>query len=722
MKRCALLLLALTGCPAPADPIAPPPPAPVAAPSAVAKAPAGPPLAKREPVTDVVHGVTIQDPYRWLEDGDAPEVKAFLAAHQEHTRAELDAVPERAALEARLRELRYIETVSSPRRRGTRYFFQRRPKDQEKTIYFWREGEAGEPKVLIDPNTMSDDGSVSVRGVSVAWNGELVAYKVAENNADEATMRVMRVADGEELEGDRIEGAKYAHASWEPGGRGFYYISLPVDDSIPVDERPGYAEARYHRIGTDPADDPVVFPKTGDPRVFLDVELSRDGRYLFLYKYFGWTKVDVLFKDLRRDREFRPLAVGLDAKFAVEAHGGRFYLRTNLDAPRYRLFLVDPKRVAREQWKEIVPERERAVLEGAQVLGGKLVLRYLDKASGRLEVADLQGKVERVVKLPGIGSVYGPQGNPEDDVAYYGFASYDRPTTIYRTNLRTGETSTYFELDVPVDPSPYQVEQVAYPSKDGTEITMFVIRRRDMPLDGTAPLLLRGYGGFNINQTPAFVPSWYAWLERGGAIAVPNLRGGGEYGEGWHRAGMREKKQNVFDDFVGAAEWLIEHRYTRADKLAIMGGSNGGLLVGAAMVQRPALFGAVVCAVPLLDMVRYHRFGSGRTWISEYGSAEDPEQFRYLHAYSPYHHVKEGTAYPALLMLTADSDDRVDPLHARKFLAAVRHASSSGEAALLRVESNAGHGGGDMVDKHVQRDADVYAFLLRELRGDDVRP
>ncbi|MEM6789201.1 MAG: prolyl oligopeptidase family serine peptidase [Myxococcota bacterium] len=728
--RCAVLVaavlaLVLVGCRGTSP--SPPPPAVTPTPPSLPPSsepnptpPPGPPLARRDDIVDTLHGVEVADPYRWLEDAESEETQRFLRAHGAYSRAQLDGLPGRPQLVARLEALSYLETVSPPRRRGTRFFFTRRHRDKEKAVHYWREGRQGTERVLIDPNTLSPDGSTSVRGLSVSWDGRWVAYKQSANNADEATLMVREVATGRISDVDTIEGAKYANPSWDRGSRGFYYTRIPVDPAIPTADRPGFAAVYYHRLGTDPADDALVHEKTGDPRVFIQASASRDGAYLFVSKYYGWAKTDVVYRDLRRgDSSFQPLAVGLDAKFYPVPHRGRIYVLTNHAAPRFRLLEFDPRRPAVDDWREVVPQHPTAVLERARILGGRWALTYLDKASSRLFFRNLAGDDPREVALPGIGSLIGPTGHPDDDTAYYGFSSYITPVTIVETSVTRGGAKPYFELEVPADPAPYLVEQVRYPSRDNTSISMFIVRRRDLEQNGETPFLLHGYGGFNISERPRFRASYFAWLEAGGAIALPNLRGGGEYGEAWHRAGMLDRKQNVFDDFIAAAEWLIDNGYTSASRLAIRGGSNGGLLVGAAMVQRPELFRAVVCAVPLLDMVRYHRFGSGKTWISEYGSADEPGQFSFLYAYSPYHRVVPGTRYPALLMLTSDSDDRVDPLHARKFVAAIRHASTSGRPVLLRVEDKAGHGGGDKVEKRVRQQADTFAFLKRELGMSD---
>ncbi len=672
--------------------------------------------ARREEVVEKLHGESVADPYRWLEDASRPDVQEWLARQDAHARRFLAELPDRDALARRLAELSYVDWIGPPVRRGTRYFFPRRHADREKTVYYWQEGVRGEPRVLLDPNTLSSDGAIAVKGVFPSHDGRTVAYLVSVNNADHATLRVMDVATGKPYEKDVIEGARYAQPSWDETGKGFYYTRIPMDPSIPAMDLPGHAAVYYHRLGTDPREDRLVREKTGDPRTFIQAEVSRDGRYLLLFIQFGWTNVDVYFQDLRaRKPQWTPLAVGTGAMYSVIAHRGRFYVLTNHEAPNYRVFKVDPGRPLRADWKEIIPQRSDAVIDDMAIVGNHLAISMLVKASSRLAVADLDGKTVRELELPGIGTTGGLVGHPDDDRAFFSFSSFTQPPVVYETSVKTLKSKVFFQVQLPFDPAPWTTTQVIYPSKDGTQVTMFLIHRRDMQADGKTPFLLYGYGGFNVSLTPQFSASRMVWLEAGGAIAIPNLRGGGEYGESWHRAGMLGNKQNVFDDFIVAAEYLIRNNYTRPERLAIQGGSNGGLLVGATMVQRPELFRAVSCHVPLLDMVRYHRFGSGKTWISEYGSADDPEQFRFLYAYSPYHRVKAGVKYPSLLMMTADSDDRVDPMHARKFTAAVLHASASANPVLLRMETRAGHGGGDMVKKRIESTVDEYAFLFHQL-------
>jgi prolyl oligopeptidase len=716
----AVALLALAACGPGALEMPPTPPTttppPTAAPVATA-VPAAPALAypatRREDTKDVLHGVTVEDPYRWLEDGKSPEVRAWMTAEDDLARAELKKLPERDAIAARLKELFYVDSLGAPRHRGERYFFTRRLAVKEKAVVYWKKGKDGDERVLFDPNTWSTDGSVGLGGWEVTHDGKLVAYQVHKNNSDEATLHVMDVATGKVSDVDVIEGAKYAHASWTPRGDGFYYTWLTTDPAVKDADRPGFAEIRFHKLGDDPKKDRTVRERTGDSSTFLSGYVSRDGHWLIVTVQHGWTAEDVYFADARNPAkiELHPLVVGKKAHYSVEVYKDRFYVTTDEGAARSRVLVADPRKPERDAWKEIVPERADAILEGAGVLGGKLALSYLKNVTSRLEIHDLDGKLVREVPLPGLGSMGGPVGREDEDEAYFSYESFTQPNEIRSLSIKTGETHLYSAVKVPVDPAPYTVEQVFYPSKDGTRVSMFIVRRKDLQKDGHARALLWGYGGFQVSETSHFAASIYPWLERGGIYAVPNLRGGSEYGEEWHKHGMLLEKQNVFDDLAGAASYLIQEGYTKPDRLAVYGGSNGGLLTGAAITQHPELFSAVVCAVPLLDMVRYHKSGSGATWTEEYGSAENPQQFEAILGYSPYHHVKPGTKYPPLLLLSADSDDRVDPMHARKFAGAMQ-AASTGGPVLLRIEKNSGHGGADLLKAEVQKGADRYAFLL----------
>ena len=697
--------------PAPPESLAPPPPA------AVTLAPWARqyPPSRRGDVKDLLFGTEVDDPYRWLEDGKAPEVTEWMKAEDDLARKKLAALSDRDAIAARLKELLYVDSESVPFARSGRVFYERRSGTQEKWVAYWRQGKKGTEKVLLDPNTWSKDGSSSLRDWSVSWDGKRVAYGVSENNSDEATMHVLDIDTGKVSTVDVIPGAKYAHASWTPKGDGFYYVRLPVDAAIPTDKRPGYSELHFHKVGMDPAKDELVHERTGDPTTFLQGWGSKSGRWLFSKIYRGTRSEDLFFRDLTKPaKTWTALAQGLDAKFGVEEYKGKFYVTTNDGAPKWRIFVVDPAYVERSAWKEIVPERSDATLDDSGIVGDKLSLRYLKDVATHLEVHDLSGALIREIALPAIGTAY-LSGDADQDDAYSSFQTFNYPLEIHETSIAKGGDTLWFQQKVPIDPKAYVVEQVFFASKDRTRIPMFLVHGKTTPRDGSAITLLTGYGGFNASETPAFAKSIFPWLEHGGVYAMANLRGGGEYGEAWHRAGMRHEKQHVFDDFEAAAEFLIKEKVTSKDRLAITGASNGGLLVGAALTQRPDLYRAVICGVPLLDMVRYHLYGSGRTWTEEYGSAEKEDDFRAIYAYSPYQHVKQGVAYPSVLFESADSDDRVDPMHARK-MAALLQADSSGGPVLLRIERNAGHGGADLMRAWVDQYADRYAFLFAELK------
>jgi len=661
--------------------------------------------------SDTLFGVKVPDPYRWLEDEKAADVKAWVAAQDQLARGELKKLPERDAIAGRLKELLYIDSLSAPRKRGKRYFYVRRHADKEKAIVYFKDGPEGKEKVLLDPNGWSADGSVSLGTWTPSWDGAKVAYAVRKNNSDEATLYVLDVASMQKSTVDVIEGAKYAYPAWTPKGDGFYYTFLPTDPKIKPAERPGFAEVRFHKLGKDPKSDELVHEKTGDATKFIGADLTKDGAFFFLSIDNGWTSNELAFRDGNDPKApLVTLAAMGKAHYRADGYKGSIYVMTDEGAPRNRIFRVDPKKPERSAWVEIVKEDPTATLDGFSIAGGKLVLSYLDRAASRLELAELDGTKRRKVELPGIGSVSGVLGLPDDDEVFYMYESFLAPPEVHRLSVRSGKAKLYSKVKVGIDPEKLVTEQVEYRSKDGTLVTMFLVRDKTAKRDGNNRVFLYGYGGFQVNETPAFNAGIYPWLERGGIFAIPNLRGGAEYGEAWHQAGMKLKKQNVFDDFIGAAEHLIKEGWTKPERMVISGASNGGLLVGATMTQAPDLFAGVLCGVPLLDMVRYHQFGSGRTWISEYGSAENEEEFRALFAYSPYHHVTK-RKYPALLMLAADSDDRVDPMHARKFTAMVQDRSTGGPV-LMRVERNSGHGGADLRKAEVEKGADRLAFAL----------
>ncbi|XXF79877.1 prolyl oligopeptidase family serine peptidase [Myxococcaceae bacterium GXIMD 01537] len=674
-------------------------------------APFAHPPTRSDALTETLHGVPVADPYRWLEDEKSPEVRAWMKAQDAFTRERLAGAPSREGLVRRFTELFYVDALSAPARRGGRLFYSRTHKDREKAVVYWREAEGAPERVLLDPNGWSADGTVSLGVWAPSWDGKKVAFARKPNAADEAILHVLDVDSGQVSEVDVIAGAKYATPRWTPEGDGFYYEWLDPDPAIPVAERPGHTELRFHRLGTDPRGDAVVHGKLRDPSTFLSGYLSRDGRYLFAYVIRGWSENDVYWK--RPGEEgWRLLVKGQGAKYSVLCWRDCFYVVTDEGAPRQRVFKAEPDRPEREHWRELVSEDPSAALEDVSIVGGHLALAYLRDAATELRVATLEGAHVRTVALPGVGAASNLVGLQDEDEAYFAFSSFAIPRQVFRTSMASGTVELWAEVALPVDTSRYTVEQVFFASKDGTRVPMFLVYRKGLARDGQRPTLLYGYGGFNVSLSPAFRSSILPWLDAGGVYAVANLRGGGEYGKAWHEAGRLERKQNVFDDFHAAAEYLVRERWTRPSRLAIQGGSNGGLLVGAAMTQRPDLYGAVVCAVPLLDMVRYHQFGSGRTWVPEYGTADKPEDFQVLHAYSPYHRVRPGVRYPPLLMLSADHDDRVDPMHARKFVAAVQNVPGQAAPALLRIEAHAGHGGADQVAQAIQSSADTFAFLF----------
>lgn len=670
--------------------------------------------------SDMFFGVKVSDPYRWLEDGKSPEVQDWLSAQNKVARSYLDALPGRAALEKRFHQLLYIDTISAPDRAGDRYFYMKRKSTQEKAALYWRNVGDTQEHVLIDPNQFVATNNAALGETAVTLDGKLMVYTLKPNNADEATLYVMDVTTGKDLPGEVIDGAKYASPSWMPDGSGFVYTYLPPADPAHPEDRPGLAIIRYHKLGTDPKKDPVIHANTGDATKFISAYISRDGKWIFFVQQNGWDKNDLYYQPLKGQPtasmvlDWEAIVEGKNSLYSLYPWQGEAYILTNEDAPRYRLFKVSLDNPRRNKWKEIVHESPTVVLQGMQVVGNKLVLDELENVTSVAEIRDLDGKPIRQIHFPALGTA-GVSGDPDHDEIFYSFANFTQPMEIFQTSVTNPAQTLWAKLEIPVDPLPYVVEQKFFTSKDGTRIPMFIVHRRDILLDGSTPFLLTGYGGFGVSETPYFWPGAYPWLEAGGGFAVVNLRGGGEFGEQWHQDGMLLKKQNVFDDCIGAAEFLINAGYTKSDRLAVRGGSNGGLLVGAMLTQRPDLFRAVVCEVPLLDMIRFAQFSSGKTWTTEYGSPKDPEQFKALYGYSPYHHVRPGTPYPSVLFCTAANDDRVDPMHARKMAAELQAATGSTNPILLRVESQSGHGGGDQVKKTIGMGTDIWGFLIHEL-------
>jgi len=665
----------------------------------------GPPPTPVGSVIDTLHGVVIPDPYRWLEDQEAPETREWIAAQNEYTVSLLGNVPGRERLEGRLTELLEVDAIGTPTARDGHYFFSKRLAGQDLFVIYKREGLDGEDEVLIDPHGWSEDHSISANMLGVSEDGTILIYGVRQGGEDEIEVRFMDVETREDLT-DRLPKGRYFGISLKPDNSGFFYTRFTMAGS----------RVYYHEMGTDMESDQLIFGEGYGPDKIIGSGLSDDGRFLGIIVLHGsaGSKTELYYKDVEADGPVQTIVNDVDARFFPNVAGDQLVIQTNWQAPNGRVLVAHRDNPAIENWVEIIPESE-AVIRGVALAGGKIFVNYLQNVQSRVEIFDIEGNDLGDISFPTIGSVGGVSGRWDKDEAFFSFSSFHIPTTIYRYDVATGERSEWASLDVPIDADAIEVKQVWYASKDGTRVPMFLVHEKGLELNGQNPVYLTGYGGFDVSRTPRFSSTAIVAVENGMVYALPNLRGGGEFGEKWHEAGMFENKQNVFDDFIAAAEWLIDNGYTNPSKLAIAGGSNGGLLVGAAMTQRPDLFGAVICSYPLLDMVRYHKFLVARFWVSEYGSAEDPEQFEYIYEYSPYHNVEQGVEYPAVLFITGDADTRVAPLHARKMAALMQASTGSANPVLLKYDTKSGHSGGTPVSKQVEDAADTFSFLMWQL-------
>jgi len=664
-----------------------------------------PPETRRDNVKEVLHGTELVDPYRWLEEQNAPETRAWIEAQNKYTESLIGNLPGRAAIEKRLGELVRVDTIGMPQERNGRYFFSKRLANQDLSILYMRQGLAGKDDVLVDPHPMSADHTTSVNLQDVSNDGTLLAYGVRRGGADELEIRFLDVNSRKEL-AEKLSPARYFGISIKPDKSGYYYTRM---------EKEG-PRVYYHAMGADASKDAEVFGKGYGPEKIIQASLTEDGRYLGILVAHGASldRTEIYVQDLVERGPLVPVVNDIDARFIPAFAGDQLLLWTNWKAPKGRVLSVHLANPRREEWRDLVAESD-AVIDNLDAVGGKVYVTYTRNVSSQVKTFAADGKFLSELKLPAIGSVFGVAGRWKSNEAFFAFSSFVIPTTIYRLAPGKGEPEVWARQSVPIESGSFEVRQVWFESKDKTKVPMFVLHRKGLKLDGTNPALLTGYGGFAVSLTPSFSSRAVLWAERGGVYAVPNLRGGAEFGEEWHKAGMRENKQNVFDDFIASAEWLIKNKYTTADKLAISGGSNGGLLVGASLTQRPELFRAVVCSYPLLDMVRYHKFLVARFWVPEYGSAEDPEQFKYIRAYSPYHNVKPGANYPAVLFITGDSDTRVDPLHARKMAALLQSATGSERPVVLHCDTKSGHSGGRPVSKQIADTTDELSFLFWQL-------
>ncbi len=673
---------------------------------------------------DTLHGVEVPDPYRWLEDADSPETAAWVAAQNQVTFEYLRALPLREHLEKRLTALYDYERYSIPYHRGGRYFYTRNTGLQNQAVLYVQDSLAADGRELLDPNRLSADGTVALSLVEPSPDGRLLLYSTSASGSDWQEFRIRQVDDGIDRV-DHLRWIKFSRGSWTRDGQGFFYSRYPEPDSnAALSAQNRDMKVYYHRLGSDQREDQLVYERPDQPDWGFAAEVTHDGRYLVLTVWLGTdSRTRVYYQDLGDPQA--PSITGsmvklldqFDAAYGFIGNVGPiFYFRTDRGAARGRVIAVDTRAPAPEAWREVVPEAEQP-LDGVSLVGGRLVTSYLVDAKSRLAVVDLEGSAVSEIHLPGIGTAGGISGEPDRHEMFFAFTSFLVPTSVYRYDLQSGALAPFRSPRLTFDPAAFVTEQVFVTSRDGTQVPVFVTHRKGLIRDGSHPTLLYAYGGFNANLTPFFDPATIAWLEQGGIYAQANLRGGGEYGEDWHRAGMFEKKQNVFDDFIAAAEYLIREGYTSARHLAIEGASNGGLLVGAVLVQRPDLFAVALPDVGVMDMLRYHHFTIGWAWATEYGSADDAAHFPVLRAYSPLHNLKPGTDYPATLVTTADHDDRVVPGHSFKFAAALQAATTWDRPAYIRVETKAGHGAGKPVAKQVEARADVLAFALANTSG-----
>jgi len=686
--------------------------------SAVPSISAGPPKAKVAPVEDVVQGHKIVDRYRYLENPNDPDTKLYVEQELSYTRTILDPLPGREKINARLSQLLEIGSVGTPQMGGKDYFHSRREGNQNQPVLYVREGLNGDDRVLLDVNQLASDGTVALDWWYASEDGKYVAYGTSPGGSEVSTLRVIETATGKLLP-DWIERTRAASLAWKHDDSGFFYTRYPKKGDVPEGQEVYHRHVFYHALGADPAHDPLIFGEGRNPEWWPDVSLSDDGRWLLIHEGQGWTKTEMFLKDLTSKDPLLEITTGKNFLYGADFYEGKLYITTNEDAPHYRVFVADTANPKRENWKEIIPQTD-AVLQGVSVTGGKLLAHYEHTATSELKLFTLGGHKLADISLPAIGNVFGASGRYDRNEIFFGFQSFTVPPSIYRVDLSDVKSALWAKVDAPsIDSAAYDVQQVWYTSKDGTKVPMFVVGKKGIEKNGKNPTLLTGYGGFNVSLTPTFNRSMYLWMEHGGIYAVANLRGGSEFGEDWHRAGMLENKQNVFDDFIAAGEYLVAQNYTDRGHLAIYGGSNGGLLMGAMITQRPDLFRAVVCAVPLLDMLRYQNFQIAKLWIPEYGSAEDAKQFEWLYAYSPYQHVKPGQEYPAILFMTGDTDTRVDPMHAKKMAALMqaeaKNGASTDKPILLRIETKAGHGQGKPVTKQIEESTDMYSFLFWQL-------
>jgi prolyl oligopeptidase len=674
---------------------------------------------------DNYHGTLVTDSYRWLEDPDSEETRAWIEAQNQITFGYLSEIPAREKIKQRLTKLWDYEKYGIPFKEGEslqdgsteRYFYFKNDGLQNQSVLYTLKTLDDQPKVLLDPNQLSEDGTVALSGLSISENSKLLAYGLSTSGSDWEEWKVRDVETGEDLQ-DHLKWIKFSSASWTHNNQGFFYSRYDEpNEKTQLEDVNYYQKLYYHQLGKPQSEDVLIYHRPDQKEWGFSGGVTEDGHYLIISIWLGTdSKNLVFFKDLTNpNAEVVELINQFEADYSfIENDDSVFYFRTDLNAPRGRVIAIDTQNPASEKWREIIPQSAET-LESVGILNNQFVADYLKDAHSEIKIFDIKGGFIREVELPGLGSAGGFGGKRHDTETFYSYTSFTTPGTIYRYDMITGKSTVFRQPEVDFNPNDYETKQIFYQSEDGTRVPMFITHKKGIKLDGNNPTYLYAYGGFNVSMTPGFSVSLLVWMEMGGVYAMPNIRGGGEYGEEWHQAGMKEKKQNVFDDFIGAAEWLIANKYTKTEKLAIAGGSNGGLLVGACMTQRPDLFGAAIPSVGVMDMLRFHKFTIGWAWTSEFGSADNSEEFPALYAYSPLHNIKPDTAYPATLITTADHDDRVVPAHSFKFAAALQEAHAGDAPVLIRIETKAGHGAGKPTAKIIEEAADKWAFLVRTL-------
>jgi prolyl oligopeptidase len=669
------------------------------------------PETKKGETVDNYHGKDIRDEYRWLETDTADDVKKWVQEQNKVTQSYLSTIPYRDKIKERYAELFNYVKLSSPFKVGEYYFFSKNDGLQNQAVIYYQKGLKGEPSVFIDPNQLSKEGTASIGLIGFSKDDKYVAYSRQDAGSDWQEIHVMEIATKKKMP-DVLKWVKFSGANWSNGG--FYYSRYPKPDGRSgLSAANEYHTVYYHKLGTEQSEDKVVYSDPKNPKLYHFTGITEDKKFLVLYISTGTDGFETHYKDLTKpNSEFVKLFTGFKNKSNIIDHkDGKFLVITDIDAPKYRLISVDINNPTNKNWVDVIPENE-FLLQSVSTGGGKLWANYLKDVTTRIYRYDYDGGNKSEIKLPGLGSAGGFGGRKGDDHFFYSFSSFTIPNSIYKFDINTGQSSEFFESELKFDPNDYEEKQIFYTSKDGTKIPMFIVHKKGLKLEGNNPTYLYAYGGFNVNLTPYFSASRMILLENGGVFALPSLRGGGEYGEEWHQAGMLHKKQNVFDDFIAAAEYLIENKYTSKEKLAIAGGSNGGLLVGAVMTQRPDLYAAAFPAVGVMDMLRYHKFTVGWGWVPEYGSSEDKEHFDNLLSYSPLHNLVPGTSYPATMITTADHDDRVVPAHSFKFGARLQECHEGENPVILRIDVDAGHGAGKPTSKIIDEEADRWSFFF----------